>query len=427
MQDLGEDARPRGGGGLRVLLVQSWLGRREPPVMPLGPGALASVLGGSDVRVIDPNVASSPLGLLESSLRDFQPGIVGFSLRNVDTTQYADRWSYIPAFLEQVALTRRVSPSAFVTAGGPGLSLFPHAVSGMAGLDAALVGEAEDLLPGLLERLEAGDTPVPGAILRARSPACPSPPRYELLGLESYVPWQRNLAVGVEVSRGCSSRCSYCSYPLLGGGSERYRPARAVVSDLEKLHGDYGVRHVFLVSPVLNGNPQMAAEILTAISERNLSLTWEGYFSPEGLTRELALLAARAGCRGIGLSPDSGSSRAMGRLGKGYGPKDVSKALRALEHAPGIRVSLNLFPVVPEGTLLETAATYSRGALWSLMLGRRLSRIRYGTVRLVPGTPLAGTATEESLLEPAFFHGAGRRSPSIPVRLLSRALGRRRS
>jgi hypothetical protein len=198
-----------------------------------------------------------------------------------------------------------------------------------------------------------------------------------------------------------------------------------VLKDLKLLRGGYGVGRVFLVSPLLNACPERACSLFTRIAEEVPGISWEGYFTPAGLTAELARLAERSGCTGISLSPDSGTAGGMRRLGKGFGPAEVAGALDAVRGTSSIRLSINLFPVVPGGPAGESLATFARGVMWSLRAGRRLSRLRFGTIRILPGTALASAVPRQDLLEPVFWFGPGRTSPTAGVSVLTRLLERR--
>jgi radical SAM superfamily enzyme YgiQ (UPF0313 family) len=406
---------------MRIALVQSWQGRREPPVMPLGPGVLAAALGDREVAVIDPNPAPDPLGHLRDSLVEFEPHVIGFSLRNVDTTQRSDRWSYLPAFAAQLDVARKACPGALVVAGGAGFSLFPRAIAAkFEGIDVAISGEAEEALPSILDRFEAGGG-VPGVLVAGSGPRVPGSPSFEAVRPGVYRQWERNLSIGVEVSRGCAARCSYCSYALVNGSAERRRPPGAVVSDMEALFEGWGIRHVFLASPLLNSDKESVSELLSTIADRGLPVTWEGYFGPRGLDGGMAALAVRSGCTGISLSPDAATARGMLELGKGFAPADVAAAIDAVRKT-SLRLSLNIFPVLPGGGAMEIILSFARGLEWSARAGRSLRRLRFGTIRMVPGTVLSAGMEEADLLEPVFYGGKGLAARIAP--LLARLLAK---
>jgi hypothetical protein len=405
---------------VRVALVTALQGRREPPVMPLGPGVLASGLEGHEVMILDPNTAEDPTDRLVRGLSGFRPDVVGLSMRNVDTTQSADRWSYLPPFTAQVAAVRKTCPGALLVVGGAGFSLFPEAIlSRLSGVDAAVFGEAEEALPRIVDDFARGRAP---GRLAAGGPQIPLTPRYDLMDVGSYRGWEGNLSIGVEVSRGCDRLCTYCCYPRIGGPVVRYRMPAEVAGDMEALHAGWGVGHVFLVSPLLNSDPGRAREVFAEIIARRLPVTWEGYFGPAGLDRDLVALAVRSGCTGMSISADAGTLAGMRRLGKGFSPADVEHAIDTLRGFPAVRLSMNIFPLVPGGGPLEMPVSFLRGARWAARAGRSLSRMRYGTIRLVPGTPLAGGLGEEELLDPVFVEGRG--PVRMMIRTLSRLLGR---
>ena len=113
---------------MRILLVQTWLGREQHPVLPLGLATIAGSLPEHDVRIEDLNQSRLPMERLRSVLEDYMPDCVGFSLRNADTTSCFDRYSYIPRCLEQIEVTSRLCPNAHIIAGGAGFSIFAEQI-----------------------------------------------------------------------------------------------------------------------------------------------------------------------------------------------------------------------------------------------------------------------------------------------------------
>ena len=71
---------------MKVLLVQSYLGGNEPVVYPIGLACLVSSLKNHEIRVFDSNLSADPFQDLGVILKEFNPDIVGISLRNIDST-----------------------------------------------------------------------------------------------------------------------------------------------------------------------------------------------------------------------------------------------------------------------------------------------------------------------------------------------------
>ncbi|HRW78897.1 MAG TPA: cobalamin B12-binding domain-containing protein, partial [Candidatus Sabulitectum sp.] len=190
---------------MRILLVQSFLGRRQHPVLPAGILSIAGALRGHDLMVADPNLHSSPMEYLRGILGSFRPDAVGISLRNCDTTSYTDRFSYLPAFARQVELIRDVIPGVHLVAGGAGFSLFAEDIMGsIPGIDCGVAGHGEALAQSLFQDRLTG--------LHRGGSGMIAHPALDLVKMEDYLPFQRNLSLGVEVNRGCDRDCAYCAY-----------------------------------------------------------------------------------------------------------------------------------------------------------------------------------------------------------------------
>lgn len=408
---------------MRILLVQSWLGRDQPPAIPLG---LASLAGSwsdrHELRILDPNIPSAtgvaPLELVDRGLRDFQPDLVGLSLRNVDTTQIDDRFSFLSALRAQLSLIDDTAPHTPVALGGAGFSLYAEPLfSSLSGTYSGVVGEAESTDPEALARTTG----------LLRGSGCFGRPVWELLDLEAYRLFQQNLAVGVEVSRGCARKCSYCAYPSLGGPTVRHRQHESVISDLEYLHEKGGIDHFFLVSSLLNSSVEYASGLCAAIRDSGLGITWEAYHTPDNLNLEYLELAKDSGCRGMSISPDGGTGRALLALSKGFEVSDVSRALSLIRQVGGIRVSLNLFPIAPGTGWTGMLGSFIRGWSWGRTCGPWLRRLRFGLIRRLPSTRLADGVDDllpdSSEIPDACFLGR----EGIAFRLLSRLLEKRPS
>ena len=159
---------------MKLLLVQPYLGRPEPPVFPLGLACLAAHLQGHELRAVDLNITPSPAAALRQALAEARPEAVLLSLRNVDTTWYGDPFYYFPRFQEQVRQIRAWAPHSRIIVGGSGFSIFaqgnhgPHSGNrpgllrrrrghspGVAGVSAAPGGFPEPFCPATAERWQA--------------------------------------------------------------------------------------------------------------------------------------------------------------------------------------------------------------------------------------------------------------------------------
>ncbi len=373
---------------MRILLVQAWLGREQHPVLPLGLAAIAGSLAEHEIQIEDLNQSRSPMEKLRSVLADYKPDSVGFSLRNADTTSYFDRYSYIPLYLEQIELTSRLCPNAYIFAGGAGFSIFAEQIMRHSKrIHCGITGHGELIVDELVRNRACGL--YPGGKGEFVSP------RFDLLSLSSYIPFEKNLALGVEVNRGCDRRCTYCSYSAISGKIVQERSLELIRSDIQQLAAQ-GFRHFFLIAPVLNNRRARGIEVASMVKTINSGITWEAYHSALDFDVDYASFIHDSGCTAVSFSPDGGTAEQMKRMGKDYDPVQLKSAITAAV-SNGIEVSLNIFPWDAAGGISGMISAFRNGARWSRLAGPGLRRLRFSLIRRLPATPFA--PAEVSLTE----------------------------
>jgi anaerobic magnesium-protoporphyrin IX monomethyl ester cyclase len=408
---------------MRVLLVQTPC--VETPsserVYPLGVVLLASSARacGHDAAVLDMNLHDDAYRALKDRLLDFEPDVVGLSLRNIDPLGNRNTSLVIP-FVAAARLTAAVLPGAVIVAGGTGFSLFPERImKEVPEVAFGIVGEAEASftrllgspasppvnLPGLCFRKDGGrnkggivvNAPCRDFDMSAYVPCDRSildPRPYS--GINSYVP-----AMGIEGTRGCPYGCSYCVYPALQGRDLRCRPASSVVGEMEFLRGEYGVESFHFTDPVLNAPEGHLEGICGEILRRKLKVRWDGFMREDMLTAKKVALYEEAGCECFSFSPDGLSDEALQVLGKGLTEADVLGAAR-LVAATDVTCVYHFMVNVPG----ETEATATRGAetiekLYEIHDRKKnLGTIVLNNIRILPGTRIEAIARAEGVIGP---------------------------
>ncbi len=325
-------------------------------MVPLGLLTLAATLDGDELLLADLNVVPDPLKFLEHTIRAHRPDAVFLSLRNADTTDPFDPFSFIPAFLDQVGIVKATHPGVRMVAGGAGYSLFHrHILQAAPMIDTGTVGHYEKFLPS---------------------------PRWDLLDLGPYLPFQGNLSVGIEVTRGCDLECSYCVYPALSGLARIDKAPNEIRREALAL-ASRGAGHIFLCAPVLNHSPGRGEEVAEAMA--GTGVTWEAYHSPVGFSSSYARLARASGCTAVSFSPDGGTDADMLALGKNFDTAETELAVGRAARA-GLRVSISLFPYLPWSSPVSMTRAFLMGRKWGDTAGVNLARLRYSAVRRLPGS-----------------------------------------
>jgi radical SAM superfamily enzyme YgiQ (UPF0313 family) len=145
-----------------------------------------------------------------------------------------------------------------VVAGGPYISTSPDAAMA-AGCDFLVKGEAELLMPQLLEDLEQGKT---GTVYESdvKPDLTVSPvPRFDLLQHKDY------LSLAIQTTRGCPFDCEFCDVVSLFGRKVRTKSPEQVVAELDAVYRLGGVKDIFFSDDNFVGNKNYARQLLHRI------------------------------------------------------------------------------------------------------------------------------------------------------------------
>jgi radical SAM superfamily enzyme YgiQ (UPF0313 family) len=153
-------------------------------------------------------------------------------------------------------------------------------------------------------------------------------PAWDLFPIENY--WKLKYAHGplktdkylpLLTSRGCPYPCKFCVIPETNDTKWRARSAKNVVDEMEEYSHKFGVREFHLedVNPTVND--KRTREICEEILRRNLSVIWKISSGTKVETirnADTIELMAKAGCRYVSISPESGSPRVLKMVNKPF-------------------------------------------------------------------------------------------------------------
>jgi len=393
---------------MRILLVQSYLGRKEKPIYPLGLAYLAAMLKGHELKAVDPNVLDSPIGDLKKIAGDFSPEMIGVSLRNADTTQIRDPFVYLTGFEQTMIALKQVLPDAPLVTGGSGFSIYAEELMAMyPQIDAGVFLEAEDSIVELVENWPSVEG-IKGLYLRMNGETIFTGPRefremrelpfpdWDTVPLEPY----KTLldAVGVQTKRGCGLKCAYCNYPFLNGSCYRFRDPESVGEEIERLVKDYGVERFIFVDSVFNLPRKHCEAVLKEIIRRKIEVKWTGWYNERGLDEPLVELALQAGCELFSFSPDGFSDETLQALGKNLRKEDILRVYEMMKKYPEALVGYNFFINPPGQTLRDLLKLLSFGMKVRREMKGRLIGFMLGSIRVEPDTPIYERALKEGVI-----------------------------
>ena len=353
---------------MRILLVQSFTPALAP-VFPLGLASItSSLLPDHQVEICDPNIEEKGLEALKTAVREFQPDIIGLSLRNVDTGQSTVPISFVNDFAAALRMIKSLAPDMLIIAGGAGFSIFGRELmERFQELDAGVFLEGETTVREILSHRDqldkvkgiflrsSGDVIFTGKIPFVDPDGLPIPDRgYHLPAYAKKCGEYADslYAVGVQSKRGCLYRCAHCTYPYLEGNSLRLRSPSKVVDEIEYLTTQ-NIDKLFIVDSVFNQPYDHALSICEEIIRRKLDVAWSAYFRDDLLDDRLIKKAEEAGCTLFELSPDGLTDRAMKVLNKDFSLEQVFRTATLLAKSEGASVVYNFLRNLPDEDLQE--------------------------------------------------------------------------
>jgi anaerobic magnesium-protoporphyrin IX monomethyl ester cyclase len=229
-----------------------------------------------------------------------------------------------------------------------------------AGADFLLTGEGDLRVPSLV-RAFSSDNPKEALKLidGLYSPNFDNPPlgfiddldnlpipAWDLFPLAGY--WNLRYAHGPQstakylpllTSRGCPYPCRFCVVPSTNKKKWRSRSALSVATEIEFLKHKYGVTEFHLedLNPTIND--ARIREMCNEFIERKLGVIWKivaGTKVESMRTEETIDYMAKAGCRYISISPESGSARVLKLIDKPFNVGHAVKLIKRMNEV-GIR------------------------------------------------------------------------------------------
>jgi radical SAM superfamily enzyme YgiQ (UPF0313 family) len=247
-----------------------------------------------------------------------------------------------------------------------------HVKEALQHCDAVCIGEAELVMPKILDDLEQGCM---GGTYRSDKlhPMVGIPmPRYDLVKRHRYVN-----KTFVQTSRGCHQGCTFCAEPLMNGLKFRYRPVDEVMYEVDNC----GSRMISINDADFFGTPERPKEVMRALKGRNVR--WQA-----GVTSKLAQddsmleLAAASGCTMLSIGFESISRETLKSVHKHVNRPEQFAELVEKVHSYGIAV----FGLSCSASTATTRARFQDTAKFNI-------EANYDAVAYSVLTPYPGTLT----------------------------------
>lgn len=387
---------------MKILLVATnqtdrFMDRMVVRPVPIGLAYIAAAVDEErhQMRVLDLMFSDDGPADVEEAVREFQPNLVGLSIRNLDNQSYFNPVWNLPGVRDIVDRIRNCS-SATILCGGPAFSILPAECLEYVGADVGIAGDAAEAFSTLVDRLESDDdyTDIPGVVYQKNGQTVVSEgsftsdfhraPRLDLLDMRKY----NGSGFGV----GVVTKLAQAYYPTSDGGFDgtdwRIRDPEEVVDEIRNLNADYGINKVFFIDSGFNIPVEHAKTLCRAIIDSGIKIRWNSYVRPGHGDDELVHLMKKSGCS-LALLAESG------RGGSGLGERlDGLGVMGHLLQEAGLPFSLN----ISFGEPGESEETVDQKLSLLRQVEPSFAVLRLGS-RVLPNTPAAKRAVEEGMVE----------------------------
>jgi len=302
---------------------------------PLNISYLAAVAekAGHEVQIIDGEIEGLSNPDIVRRAKDFSPDLIGIT----GTT---------PMFHLVVRLAKALKEQMNVPimAGGHHATLFKEKAFEKC-FDFFFVSEAEKSLEDFLNRYKInGDlSDVKGLLFRRNDEpvftgdpeltenldAIPFPARH-LLKYKIYSLGTLRGTLNytsIMTMRGCPFECIYCSNSVYGRKVRR-RSIENVMSEIENVVNNFGIRHFYFIEDVLTLNKQYVLSLCDEIDRRGLKITFEGSTRANLFDEELAERLSNSGLIRISFGLETADPKVLKIIKKGVPLESYIKANR---------------------------------------------------------------------------------------------------
>ncbi len=392
---------------MRILLIATNRHRRLMSLMNAQPApiGLAYIAGYLDpdrhsIEVLDLMFSEDYLADTDARVREFQPDLIGISLRNLDNSSYIDPQWALPTTKEVIDKVRSLTDSPIVC-GGPAFSLLPRECFSFLGPDLGIAGDGGETFAQLADCIESGETyhNLPGLVYRGadgtlvyQGPAYSNfskPPRFDELDMARYD--QAGFGIGI-----VTKLDDTFSHSMTAGRESTHwrvlKPVEDVVQEVREMKDRFGIRKVFFIDSGFNVPLPHAKALCNSLIDADLKVHWNSYLAPvpEACDDEVLTLMKQAGSALVIMK---------GLGGPGLEEEGLEPSLQILGDVcgrcdrAGIHYTISQYFGEPGETreTVETKLDFLRG------INPAIANLRVGT-RIRPETAIARAALQEGLI-----------------------------
>ena len=372
--------------------------------------------------VLGNNNWKSSLQILKSSIEEFDPDLIGFT---VTFSQYS--------FIEKIAkFTKNRWPDKFLLIGGAHVTLKPDEVIN-GPFDALCIGEGEYPTLELCSQLEGKETPQGIANLWIKShdgkinknetrdflqnlDMLPFPDR------KIWKPWineQLDAEFSMLIGRGCPYNCTYCSNHALQkvakGKYTRFRSPENILKEITSIYNNYSTNRIYFEVETIAVNRVWAIELCHLLETFNATIDNYLYYgcnfriSPQSIDEKLFIAFKKANFYKINIGLESGSEKIRSEvLKRNYSNKDFLNVV-SIARKYGLKIYIFNMIGLPGESLSDHMDT--------VLLNRKCQPDGHytGIFFPYPGTDLYNTCIKQGFLKSSVNTQMERRQANIEL------------
>ncbi|PPD57690.1 B12-binding domain-containing radical SAM protein [Dehalogenimonas etheniformans] len=288
----------------------------------------------------------------------FNPDLIGFSVitgPNLEGSVTQSR-EFRGLFPEAKIVWGNVHPSIMINQ-----TLLEESV------DYVVIGAGEHTLVELLDNIKTGEPGVDtikGLAYRKGGEVVVNARREFINDLESVpdpawhlVDVKKYSGIGLNTSRGCAHRCTFCYNKSYNKGYIGYFGAERIISQIKHVQEKYGAKYIRFNEDNFTFNRKRLREFCKLMIERKIKIQW-GCDSRADLSEADIALMKKAGCVAVGLGLEHGSQRMLDFIQKDITVQEMENTFWNLVKAK-IRTSVYIMYGFPTETIEDFKATHA--------------------------------------------------------------------
>jgi radical SAM superfamily enzyme YgiQ (UPF0313 family) len=253
-------------------------------------------------------------------------------------------------------------PETVVVVGNTVAQSIPKILLSKTDADVAVMGEGDEVIVELLERLQTSRNleGIQGIWYRHEADFAQNPPRrviedldnipfpnWDLFDIEVYIqsmtklraeplppiPHEQIRVMTINTARGCPYNCTFC-YHIFRGEKYRWRSAASVIREMQYHHEHYGINNFAFHDELTFFSIEQVASFAEALLAKGLHVYWKaecrsGLFVKDEHV-EVVRKLKEAGCLELGFSLESSNLDILGWMNKRVGPDVFSRQVEIL-------------------------------------------------------------------------------------------------